>query len=343
MANTKARQQAKTRKYLQEDEVNLILSEEDSLQKAVASLPIAEETKKKISNDSHTIQALKNLQEFSRGICQITVESNTAHSGTGFYIGDGWIVTTSNIIHNRSQVNAAKFTFDFDQESFSFEARDRRALVYRALPPARRQDYHNRDITLIKLGVQYSFRQDVAAWEKDEQALLANHAPFSFLSFCKHGYLPPANAAIQEKDLLCAVYHPKNQELKRFHVGFDAARSYKILELGMCDFTGGFSADATGSPVFVLRDGQCFFLGVFLPGPSSKPSGGKSSSYTGQVIVWDGELMAHIAVGIKAVDKMSNIVSYSLKISFDERKKLLNERTVYQAAELALNHRVLIL
>lgn len=346
MASIKARQNVKTRKYLEEDEVTLILNEENSVKNVVSSLPIADEVKKRIANDSNTSQALKHLNDYSKGVCQITVnsaESNTSYSGSGFYIGDGWVVTTSNVVRNRNQVNNARFTFVSDQEPFSFEARERRAFVYRTLPPGRRPDYHNRDLTVIKLGVQYSFRQDVAAWEKDEQALLANRAPFSFQTFCKQSYLPPAKASPLENDLLCAVYFQTGQDSRRFHIGFDASRSYRVLEQGMCDFSGGFNAEASGCPVFVLRNGQCLLLGVFLPGPSSKPCGSKTYIYNGQAIVWAEELMTHIAAGIKSVDKMSNIVSYSLKISFEERKKLLNERTVYQAAELALIHRVLIL
>lgn len=345
MASAKTRRISKARKFLQGEEVHLILNDENSFKDLVSSFPIDDDLKKKIWKDPNSIQALKSLDEHSKGVCQIIVtspESNHSHCGNGFYIGDGWILTTANVVRNRSQVNHARFTFNSDDGTFTFEARERRAFVYRTLQAGRRPDYHNRDVTLIKLGVQYSFRQDVAPWEKDEQALLAAHSPFSFQNLSKQGFL--GSNTVQSGDTLCAVYHGEAD--KHFHVGFQSSQPYKVLEpagVQVYEFSGGFNAEASGCPVFVFKNGQCYFLGVFLPGPSSKSTGCKAFTYNGQALVWDEEFLTHITAGVKAVDKMSNIVSYSLAIPFDERKKLLNERTVYQAAELALNHRVLIL
>ncbi|XP_020909216.1 uncharacterized protein LOC110247158 [Exaiptasia diaphana] len=348
MASAKARRISKARKFLQGEEVHLILNEENSLKNLLSTFPIDDDLKKKISKDPNSIQALKSLDEYSKGVCQIIVtspDSNHSHCGNGFFIGDGWVLTTANIVRNRNQVNHARFTFTSNDETFTFEARERRAFVYRTLQPGRRPDYHNRDITLIKLGVQFSFRQDVAPWERDEQALLAAHPPFSFQNLSKQGFLPPSSSnSVQSDDTLCTVYHGEHD--KHFHVGFQASQPYKVFEPAgvlVYEFYGGFNAEASGCPVFVFKNGQCFFLGVFVPGPSSKSTGCKAFTYNGQALVWDEEFLTHISAGIKAVDKMSNIKSYSLAIPFDERKKLLNERTVYQAAELALNHRVLIL
>ncbi|KAK3755005.1 hypothetical protein QZH41_001975 [Actinostola sp. cb2023] len=341
----KARRISRSRKFLYDQEVEKILNEENSLKSLVTSFEIADDVKQRISKDPNLVEVLKSLEEYSKGVCQITVnppDSNHSHSGCGFYLGDGWILTTASVIRNRNQVNYATFTFVADHETFTYQARDRRAFVYRTLPPGRRPDYHNRDLTLVKLGVQYTFRQDVTAWEKDEQALLGHYKPFSFQSLSKQA---PASRTPQEDDILCTVYHGNTagQDSRRFYVAFDVSRSYKVLDLGVLEFAGGFEAEASGCPVFVFRNGQFYFLGVFLPGPSNKPMGSKCFSYTGQALLWDAELTSHITTGTKAVDKMSSIVSYSLEIPFEDRKKLLTERTVYQAAELALNHRVLIL
>lgn len=349
MASSKSTRLLRGRKFLYEQEVEQILEEEENSPKPlISSFPIADDLKLKFAKESNLVAVLRDLKKHSTGVCRIKVysldSSEYYHVGSGFYIGDGWILTTANVIRNRNQVKNATFEF-FSSEGTAacFEARDRRAFVHRMLPPGRRPDYHNRDLTLIRLGVQFIRRrrkEDITEWEHEEQALLESLQLFSFQNLMTK----TPDTKPNEEDLLCTVYEGMEHEKhhKRFQFGFKVSRAYQVLGLGMYDFSGDFEATVTGCPVLGYRDGQVYFLGVFLPGSSYKV-GNNAFAYTGQVLLWNEQLEKHIESGIKAMEKMPKIVAYTLEIPFNERAKLVMDKTVYQAAELALDHRVLIL
>lgn len=353
MASSKSRRFSRGRNFLYEQEVEQIFEEEgNSIKSLISSLPIADDLKLKIAKESNLVAVLKDLEEYSTGVCRIKVHSPESsqyyHVGSGFYIGDGWVLTTSNVIRNRSQLKNASFVFFSTEGTACFEARDRRAFVHRMLPPGRRPDYHNRDLTLIKLGVQFTRRrrkEDITAWENEEQAVLESHKPFSFQNLMtnKPGLSSAPDNKPHEEDMLCTVYRAMEQDQKRFQFGFKVSRVYQVLDLGMYDFSGDFEATVTGCPMLGFRNGQFYFLGVFLPGSSHKVGSGNVFAYTGQVLLWHEQLGRHLECGIKAMEKMPKIVAYTLDIPFNERAKLVMDKTVYEAAELALQHRVLIL
>ncbi|XP_032217718.1 uncharacterized protein LOC116601155 [Nematostella vectensis] len=345
MANIPAnRRLSRGRKFLYQSEVEKFLHEDPSSRKKFLSLlPIAENTKAKLCKNESLSEVLEKLEEYSSGVCRIVVatpSSKFKHVGTGIYMGEGWVLTTSHVIRNREQVENASCVFSFGGVTLMFAAQERRAVVYRMVPPGRRPDYRNRDLTLIKLGVQYTGlrkKQENTTWERDEQELLTRLKPFDFRNLVKGDDNMP-----RQGDLLCAIFHGKNTDSLRFQVSIGVPDTYTILNTQVLKLSGGFDAAVSGSPLIVRRDGEYSLMGILFAGAYYNAGGGLYA-YTGEGLVFNADILESVTVGMKGVDKMGTIQMYSVNVPFDERAKLLTQKSVYRAAELAVNSRILIL
>lgn len=146
----------KSRRFLYEKEVQQILEcPENEKRKVIATLPIHDKYRASIAKASDLKETLSRLLVFGAGVCRIEVSqpNGPGYIGSGFYFGNGWVLTAAHVLRNRENVNNARFVFFSPNHEIAFELRPRRAIIHRLLPVGRRPDYHNRDITLVKLGM----------------------------------------------------------------------------------------------------------------------------------------------------------------------------------------------
>ena len=231
------RRYSRGRRFLYEEEVQrLVEGEERVKRKIISTIPVDDSYRGSLAKASNLKETLSTVKQFGSGVCRIEVvqENGLSYDGTGFYFGDGWILTAAHVLRNRDKVNMARFVFFPPEMEISFEARPRRAIVHRLLPAGRRPDYHNRDIALVKLGIQFTYgrkRDDLEEWEIDEQQLLEQFNFFDFSSLVKNTFTPSGDVqfSLRRTDPLTLIHFGGAQNnYKKFE--FDIAM-YEVLQV----------------------------------------------------------------------------------------------------------------
>lgn len=341
------------RRFLYEEEIQrLVEGEERVKKKIISTIPLDDNYRGSLAKASNLNATLSKLKQFGSGVCRIEVvqEDGLSYDGTGFYFGDGWILTAAHVLRNRDKVNLARFVFFPSEMEISFEARPRRAIIHRLLPAGRRPDYHNRDIALVKLGIQFTHRRkrgDLEEWEIDEQQLLEQFNFFDFSSLVKSTFSPSGAGDVQfslkRTDPLTLIHFGGAQNnYKKFEFDIAMYEVYKYTMYKVINFAFSVESGASGCPVIQLVGGEQWILvGVFFAGATHENEA--SSVIAGQALVWNQEVLEHIEAGREAVGKMSSFKPYNVLIPFSERAQLASDSNVKKAADLAIKHRILIL
>ena len=344
------RRYSKGRRFLYEDEVQRLLqSEENAKRKIISTIPADANYRGSLAKASNLNETLSKLKQFGSGVCRIEVvqENGLSYIGTGFHFGDGWVLTAAHVLRNRDKVNMARFVFFPPQMEISFEARPRRAIIHRILPAGRRPDYHNRDIALVKLGIQYTYRRkrdDLEEWEIDEQQLLEQYNFFDFTSLVKSAFSPSGEErfSLRRTDPLTLIHFGGVQDNnKKFEFDIAMYEVYKYMQYKVINFASSVDSGASGCPMIQRVGDQWILVGVLFGGATHENEA--SLVITGQALVWNQEVLQHIEAGREAVGKMSTFKSYNVLIPFSERAQLVTESNVKEAADLATKHRILIL
>lgn len=345
------RRYSRGRRFLYEDEVQKLLeSEENVKRKIISTIPVDDNYRGSLAKAANLNETLSKLKQFGSGVCRIEVvqENGLSYAGTGFHFGDGWILTAAHVLRNRDKVNMARFVFFPPEMEISFEARPRRALIHRLLPAGRRPDYHNRDIALVKLGIQYTYRRkrdDLEEWEIDEQQLLEQSNFFDFTSLVKNAFTPSGEEqfSLRRTDPLTLIHFGGGEQNNHKKFEFDIAKYevYKYMQYKVINFAFSVDSGASGCPMIQRVGEQWILVGVLFGGATHEDEA--SSIITGQALVWNQEVLQHIEAGREAVGKMSSFKSYNVLIPFSERGQLVSDRNVKEAADLATKHRILIL
>lgn len=344
------RRYSRGRRFLYEEEIQSLLDGGESLKrKIISTIAIDDNYRSRLVKTTNLNETLSKLQQFGSGVCRIEVaqESGLSYSGTGFHFGDGWILTAAHVLRNRDKVNTARFVFFPPGIEISFEARRRRAIIHRLLPTGRRPDYHNRDIVLVKLGIQYTYgrrKDDLEEWEIDEQQLLEQFNLFDFTPLVKNAFTPSGDEQFSLKvtDPLTIIHFGGEQNnLKKFEYNIAMYEVYKHLELKVINFAFSVDSGASGCPVIQRVGEEWILVGVLFGGASYENEA--NSIITGQALVWNQEVLQHIEAGREAVGKMSSFKQYNVLIPFSERAQLVRESNVKEAADLAVKHHILIL
>ena len=344
------RHYSKARRFLYEEEVQRLFEcEENDKRKIISTIPIDDNYRGSIAKASDLRETLCKLRLFGTGVCRIEVlqPSGLGYIGSGFYFGDGWILTAAHVLRNRDKVNKAKFVFFPSDHEIFFEARPRRAIIHRLLPVGRRPDYHNRDIALVKLGIQYTHgrkKDDLEEWEIDEQQLLEQFNLFDFSSLVKNAFTSSGEVefSMRPTNPLTAIHFGGRQDAhKKFAFDMAVDAVYKHMPFKVIDFAVSVDSGASGCPVIQRVEGHWVLLGVLFAGVSHETE--ESSVVTGQALLWNQQVLHHIQAGREAVEKMSTFKPYNVLIPFSERAQLLLETSVKEAADLAVKHRILIL
>lgn len=343
------RRYSKDRRFLYESEVQqLSQCEENDKRKVISSIPVDDNYRASLAKTSNLNEMLSKLQEFGTGVCRIEVThtDGLGYVGTGFHFGDGWIVTAAHVLRNRDKVNKAIFVFFPPKGEISFDARPRRAIIHRLLPVGRRPDYHNRDIALVKLGIQYRYgrkKNDIEEWEIDEQQLLEQFSLFNFSSLVENAFNTNGEVkfSLRSSDPLAAIHFGGIQDgFKKFAFDMAVDEMYKNMPFKVINFAFSVGSGASGCPLIQLVNRRWILLGVMFGGVSHEDE--RSSLITGQALLWDQEVLQHIEAGLKNISKMSTFKSYDVLIPFSERVQLLHETSVKEVADLAVEHRILI-
>lgn len=334
-----------------EDEIQkLVESEENVKRKIISTIPIDDNYRGSLAKASNLNETLSKLKQFGSGVCRIEVaqENGLGYIGSGFHFGEGWILTAAHVLRNRDKVNRARFVFYPQEMEISFEARPRRAMIHRLLPVGRRPDYHNRDIALVKLGIQYAYRRkkdDLEEWEIDEQQLLEQFNFFDFASLAKNAFTPSGEEqfSLRRTDPLTLIHFGGEQNnQKKFEFDIAMYEVYKYMQYKVINFAFSVDSGASGCPMIQRVAGdQWILVGVLFGGATHANEA--SSVITGQALVWNQEVLQHIEAGREAIGKMSSFKTYNVLIPFSERGQLVSESSVREAADLALTHRILIL
>lgn len=341
----------KSRRFLYEKEVQQILEcPENEKRKVIATLPIHDKYRASIAKASDLKETLSRLLVFGAGVCRIEVSqpNGPGYIGSGFYFGNGWVLTAAHVLRNRENVNNARFVFFSPNHEIAFELRPRRAIIHRLLPVGRRPDYHNRDITLVKLGIQYTYgrkKNDLEEWEIDEQQLLEQFSLFDFSSLVQNRFTPTGEVefSMRPGDPLTAIHFGGEQDAhKRFAFDAQVHEVYKQSPMKVVNFAFSLDSGASGCPVVQRVQGNWVLVGVLFGGVLHD-SEESTVATVGQTLLWNQEILHHIRAGQETVEKMSTFKSYNLFIPFPERAELLLETDVKQAADLAAQHRILIL
>ena len=345
------RRYSRGRRFLYEEEVQrLVEGEERVKRKIISTIPVDDNYRGSLAKASNLKETLSKLKQFGSGVCRIEVvqENGLSYNGTGFYFGDGWILTTAHVLRNRDKVNMARFVFFPAEIEISFEARPRRAIIHRLLPAGRRPDYHNRDIALVKLGIQFTYgrkRDDLEEWEIDEQQLLEQFNFFDFSSLVKNAFTSSGDVqfSLRRTDPLTLIHFGGAQNnYKKFEFDIAMYEVYKYTQYKVINFAFSVESGASGCPVIQLVGGdQWILVGVLFAGATHENEA--SSVIAGQALVWNQEVLQHIEAGREAVGKMSSFKPYNVLIPFSERAQLASESKVKKAADLAITHRILIL
>ncbi|XP_068759464.1 uncharacterized protein [Montipora capricornis] len=342
---------SKARRFLYEKEVQELLEcAENEKRRIISTLAIDDQYRASISRVYNLRETFSQLLLLGAGVCRIEVfqTNGVSHIGSGFYFGDGWILTSAHVLRNRDNVNRARFIFFSLDHEISFEARQRRAIIHRILPVGKRPDYHNRDITLVKLGVQYTYgrkKVDLEEWEIDEQQLLDQSRLFDFSSLVQNAFTSSGEVefSIKPTDPLTAIHFGGRQDArKKFVFDIPVQEVYKQLPIKVVNFSVSIDCEASGCPVVQRVRGNWVLVGVLFGGVLHESE--ESSVVTvGQALLWNEQILHHIRAGQAAVEKMSCPKPYNIFIPFSERAQLLLETGVKEAADLAVQHRILIL
>jgi len=342
---------SRARRFLYEEEVQRLFEcEENDKRKIISSIPIDDNYRASIAKASNLSETLSKLVLFGTGVCRIEVNqpNGLGYVGSGFHFGDGWILTAAHVLRNRDKVNKARFVFFPPDAEISFEARPRRAIIHRLLPVGRRPDYHNRDITLVKLGIQYTYgrkKDDLKEWEIDEQQLIEQFSLFDFTSLVESSFTPSGEVqfSMRPTDPLTAIHFGGGQDNhKKFAFDMAVHEVYKHMPFKVINFAFSVDSGASGCPVIQRVDDHWVLVGVFFGGVSYETEH-TTSVITGQALLWNQQVLQHIEAGREAVTKMSSFKPYDVFIPFSERAQLLLETSVKEAADLAVKHRILIL
>lgn len=96
--------------------------------------------------------------------------------GSGFHLGNGWVVTNSHVLNSRIHVNGATFQFTTPNgDVLNFESHERFGFRYRI----NEQDPNGNpvpDLAMVKLGMQYQYGgvHQPEPWEIAEQSRLSS-------------------------------------------------------------------------------------------------------------------------------------------------------------------------
>ena len=347
------RRYSRARRFLYAEEVQRLFEcEENEKRKIISTIPVDDNYRGSLVKASNLRETLSKLLQFGTGVCRIEVvqPNGLGYVGTGFHFGDGWILTAAHVLRNRDNVNKARFVFlPTGTEPVSFEARPRRAIIHRLLPVGRRPDYHNRDIALVKLGIQYTYgrkKDELEEWEIDEQQLLEQFSLFDFTSLVENGFTPSGEVqfSMRPTDPLTAIHFGGNgqDDHKKFVFDITVSEVYKHLPFKVINFAFSVDSGASGCPVIQCVGGHWVLVGVLFGGVSHETEE-SSAMITGQALLWNQQVLEHIQAGREAVAKMTSFKPYDVFIPFSERAQLLLETNVKEAADLAVKHRILIL
>ena len=343
------RRYSKGRRFLYEEELQkLIDSEEGTKRRIISAIPIDDNYRVSLAKEPNLKETFTSLRQFSSGVCRIEVNegSGLGYSGSGFHFGGGWILTSAHVLRNRDKVDKARFVFFLPEREISFEAKPRRALLHRLLPAGRRLDYHNRDIALVKLGIQFSHgrrKSDLEEWETDEQQLLEHYNLFDFTHLANRAFTPNGEVqfSTRSKNPITAIHFGGQNGHKKFAFNIAIHEVYKHGQFRVVNFAYSVNGGVSGCPVLQLIQDEWFLIGVVFGGVSYDV--GSNFSNTGQCLLWNQQVIQHLEAGRDTVAKMSAFKSYDLLVPFPERGELLNNKAVKQAADLAVQHAILIL
>lgn len=177
--------------------------------------------------------------------------------GTGFHYGSGWVMTVAHNVQDdkddktcHSYISEGKFRvlFHVNGKEYKFPHRKRIAFFHH-LHTGEDADFKNKDIGMVKLGIQYQYGrnpEDYSDWEKHEKNMLDEIFPSNV------GLAQVAAADPKEEDGVYVVYYRDDNKSK-------LGKIVKIKAI-----TQGKQAKTTTSKIIKPGDKRTFLLIDYL-------------------------------------------------------------------------------
>ena len=163
------------------------------------------------------------MEKIKDAVCLIECmdqEKKVKFTGTGFHYGSGWVMTAAHNFQDdenddkssHSYLSEGKFRvlIHVKGKEYEFPQRKRMAFVHH-LNPGEATDFENKDIGMVKLGIQYEYgrnQDDYSDWEKEEKKMLDEMLPSNF------GLAQVAAAEPKVEDSVYVVYYGDDNENK---------------------------------------------------------------------------------------------------------------------------------
>lgn len=131
------------------------------------------------------------LEELKDAVCLIESvdQAGDKFTGTGFHYGDGWVMTVAHNFQDNKNDNETSHSylsegnfrvlFHVGGKKYEFLEHKRTAFVHH-LKTGKKPDFKNKDIGMVKLGVQYHGNENPPDWEDKERKQLIEMKAVAF-------------------------------------------------------------------------------------------------------------------------------------------------------------------
>ena len=254
------------------------------------------------------------LQKKGEGVCLIRTRDSKGdtYKGTGFHYGNGWVMTAAHNFQdigpdgekNHSLINQSEFSFFVGGQPRTFGRHVRMAFIHH-LEPGENAHSEDKDIAMVKLGLQYEYGRnpcDYTEWEEEERQNLDGLEIFA----------KQDDRNVQVGQTVHAVHFGGNNNEKKFEESsiasitggssvslccrichcFTCTRNVPLLHLHNPGGTR-FPPGSSGCPVLIESGSDFFLVGLHFSGTASKA----------QALPWSQVIYQYIDNGVGLIGK----------------------------------------
>ena len=200
--------------------------------------------------------------------------------------------------------------FEIDGQTYLFGKQKRMAFVHH-LQPGSRPDFKNKDIAMVKLGVQWEYgrkSEDYSDWEKNEQGHLANINKYAVAEI-----EPPQ--PVKGETVYAAHYggdsHEKKYEkgIKILHITSPTRSQVPMLHLEKK--RGVLPEGASGCPIMVEREDNYRLVGLHFSGDDDEEDG------EAEALPWNQGIREYIQTGVSIIAGIGSYMAYTQTASME--------------------------
>jgi hypothetical protein len=253
------------------------------------------------------------LVNFGKATCLIQAGG---YKGTGFHFGGGWVMSVAHNFQDNqdpdwyhSPLKRATFTFTINDKKFVFshsENASRMAFVHH-LKAGDDIDLENKDIAMVKLGIQYEYGgrkcEDWESAERDKLNEMGSRYGFADIQ---------AKREVKVDEKVVAIHYGGDDNIKIENLTVKSGQQNPIIILHPAIKPG-----ASGCPI-LNKDYK--LVGVFVGGDEAE----------GVALMWDGGIQKYISSGVQII---LHAESYLAQKNFHYTNERINSKIQEQASQ----------